>query len=65
MAKFAYKNAKNVSTGHTLLELNCGYYAKVLFKEDIDPYSRSCSANKLAEELRKLVEVCCQNLFYA
>ncbi len=65
MAEFAYNNAKNASTGHTLFELNCGYHPKVSFKEDIDPRSRSRSANKLAEELRELMEVCCQNLLYA
>ena len=64
MAEFAYNNAKNASTGQTLFELNCGYHLKVSFKEDVDPYLRSCSANKLAEELRELMEVCCQNLLH-
>ncbi len=59
MAEFAYNNAKNASTGDTLFELNCGYDPRVSFKEDVDPCSRSCSANKLAEELRELMEVCC------
>ena len=53
MAKFAYNNSKNASTGHTLFELNCGYHPRVFFEEDVDPRSRSCSANKLAEELKK------------
>ena len=65
MAEFAYNNVKNTSTGHTFFKLNCGYHLKVFFKEDFDPQSRSCSANKLAKELRKLIEVCCQNLFHA
>ncbi len=65
MAEFKYNNAKNASIGHTLLELNCGYNPRVSFKEDVDPCSRSHFANKLAEELRKLIEVCCQNLLYA
>lgn len=34
MAKFTYNNAKNVSTGHTLFKLNCGYYPRVSFKKD-------------------------------
>ena len=59
MAKFAYNNAKNASTSHTLFEFNCGYYSKVYFKEDVDPHLRSCSANKLAEQLKKLMEVYC------
>ncbi len=65
MAEFTKNNAKNASTGHTPFELNCGYHPRVSFKEDVDPRSRSCSANELAEELRELMEVCCQNLLYA
>ncbi len=65
MAEFAYNNAKNASTGHIPFELNCGYHSKVFVKEDVDSHSRSCSANKLAEELRELIEVCYQNLLYA
>ncbi len=65
MAEFAYNNTKNASTGHTPFELNCGYHPRVSFKEDIHPRSRSRSANKLTKELRKLIEVCCQNLLHA
>ncbi len=57
MAEFAYNNAKNANTGHTSFELNCGYHPRVFFEEDVDPHLRSCSANKLAEELKKLMEV--------
>ncbi len=59
MAEFAYNNAKNTSTGHTLFKLNCGYHSKVFFKKDIDPHVRSRSTNKLANELRELMEVWC------
>ncbi len=65
MAGFTYNNSKNASTRHTLFKLNCGYNPKVSFQEDVDSRSRSCSANKLAEELRDLMEVCCQNLLHA
>ena len=64
MVEFAYNNAKNTSTGHTLFKLNCGYHSKVSFEEDVDPCLRSRSANELAEELKKLIEVCCQNLLH-
>ncbi len=37
----------------------------VSLKENIDPCSRSYSANKLAEELRELIEVCYSNLLHA
>ncbi len=62
--EFAYNNAKNASTGYTLFQLNCGYHPKVSFEEDIDPRLRSRSINKPAEELRELMEVCCQNLLH-
>ena len=35
-----------------------------LYKENIDFYSRFCSINKQAKELRELREICYQNLFY-
>ena len=65
IVEFAYNNAKNASDGYTLFELNYGYHPRVYFKEDVDLQSRSRSANKLAEELRKLMKVCCQNLLHA
>ncbi len=65
MAKFAYNNAKNASTGQTLFKLYCGYHPKVFFEKDVDPYLRFCFANKLAKKLRELMEICCQNLLYA
>ena len=64
MREFIYNNAKNASTSYTPFELNCGYHPKVSFEEDVDLRSRFCSANKLADELRELIEVCCQNLFH-
>ena len=64
IAEFAYNNTKNASTCHNLFEFNCGYYPQVSFKEDIYPHSRSHSANKRAKELKKLIEVCYQNLFH-
>ncbi len=65
VAEFAYNNAKNANTGHTPFELNCGYHPRVSFEEYVDPCSRSHSADKLAEELREWMEVCCQNLLHA
>ena len=65
MAEFAYNNTKNASTGYTPFELNCGYYPRVFFEEDVDPCTRPRSAHKLAEELRELMEVYCQNLLHA
>ncbi len=57
MAEFAYNNAKNANTNYTLFELNYGYYLKVLLEDKMNLYSKSRSANKLAEELRELIEI--------
>ena len=65
MAKFAYNNAKNVSTGHTLFELNCGYHPRVSFEENTDPCSRLKTTNDLSVKLRELMTVCQENLHHA
>ncbi len=65
MAKFAYNNAKNASTGHMLFELNCGYHPRASYKEDVDPRSQSKSADELATEFRELIIVCRKNLQHA
>ncbi len=65
IAEFAYNNVKNASTGHNPFEVNCSYHPRASFKEDVDPRSRSHSANELAKELRELMEVCCQDLLHA
>ena len=64
IAEFAYNNAKNTSTGHTSFKFNYAYHPKISFKEDVDPRSRSCSANKLAEKLTELIKICYQNRFH-
>ena len=65
MAEFAYNNAKNASTGHTLFELNCGFYPRMSYKEDVDPHSQSRSADELSAEFRELMTVCRENLHHA
>ena len=65
MAELAYNNARNASTGHTPFKLNCGFHPRVSFEDDIDPRSRSRSANKLAKKLRELMDICQQNLLHA
>ena len=65
MAKFAYNNTKNASTGHTPFEVNSGYHPRMSYKEDIDSHSKSKSADKLLAELRELMIVCWKNLYHA
>lgn len=64
MAEFAYNNIKNISTGHAFFKLNYQYFSNILLKDETDPYLRSCSANKLAEQRKKLIEICYLNLLY-
>ena len=65
MAEFAYNNAKNASTGHTLFELNCGYHPQMLYEEEVDSHSKSKSTDKLSVELKELMIVCLENLYPA
>lgn len=65
MAEFIYNNTKNASTGHISFELNCNYYFYVFFDNEINLYLKSCSTDKLVKELRKLILISQQNLFYA
>ena len=64
MAKFAYNNAKNASTGFTSFKLNCGYHPLVSYKKDLDPSSKSKIAKELFSELRELRTICQQNLHH-
>ena len=58
MVEFVYNNTKNVSTGHMPFELNCNYHPQILYEDDINPQSKSKSADKLSAELRELMIVC-------
>lgn len=55
IAEFTYNNNKNASTGHISFELNCYYYPCVSYKKDINPYSKSKSADKISNEIRELM----------
>ena len=65
MAEFTYNNVRNASTDHTLFELNCGYHPWILYKEDVNPHSKSKLADELSAELKKLMIVCRKNLHHA
>ena len=53
---------KNTSTGYTPFELNCDFYLRVFYKEDVDPRFRSKTADQLATELQTLMFLCGENL---
>ena len=65
MVEFAYNNAKNISTSHTLFKLNCDYHPRILYKEEVDFCSKSKLADKLSMELRELMIICREKLYYA
>ena len=65
MAEFTYNNIKNTSTGHTLFELNYGYYPRMSYEKDIDPRSQSKIADELLAELKELMIIYCKNLYHA
>ena len=65
MAEFAYNNAKNASFGHTPFKLKYGYHPWISYKEDVNPRSKSKSADELSTELRELMIVCRENLHHA
>ena len=39
MAEFVYNNSNNASTGHMPFKLNCVYYPRMLYKEEVNPRS--------------------------
>ena len=62
MAEFAYKNAKNASTGLMPFELNCGYRPRVSYEEDVDPCFKYKWTDKFSAELQELIIACWENL---
>ena len=65
MARFEYNNAKNASLGYRPFKLNCGFYLRVFFENDVNLCSRSRLANILANELRELMNIYQYNLLHA
>ena len=59
IAEFTYNNAGNINTGYIQFEFDYRYHLRVLFKEETNSSSKSHFVNKLAEELRKLIEIYC------
>ena len=51
MAKFAYNNAKDASTGYMFFALNCRYNPWVSYKEDLNFHSQSKTVEELSSEL--------------
>ena len=65
VAKFAYNNAKCASTGYPSFMLNYRYHSRISYKEDVDPRSKSKTADELTKKLRNLMTAYRKNLQYA
>ena len=65
MVEFINNNAKNISFSHTVLELNCGYYTWMSYKNDVNSCSKFRSTDKLSAKLKKLIIIYRKNLYYA
>ena len=48
MAEFPYNKAKNASTDYILFKLNCDYYPRISYKENVDLRFKSKIADKLS-----------------
>ena len=65
MTEFAYNNAKNTSSNYSPFELNFGFYPRVSYKGDVNPQSRSKTADQLPTELDTLMSVYRENFQHA
>ena len=65
IAEFAYNNTTNTSTDYTPFKLNCGFYRKISYEEDVDPQSKSKTVKQLVTELQSLISMCRENLYDA
>ena len=65
MTEFAYKNAKNASTGYTSFELNYIYHPYVSYKKNVDLCSKFILVVNLANNIRELMTVCWEKLQHA
>ena len=46
-------------------EFNYSYHSWMSYKDNINPRSKSKSANKLSIELKELMIICKENIYYA
>lgn len=62
MIEFAYNDTKITSIRYMLFELNYGYYPYISYKQNVNPYSRSKTANKLTRKLKNPMVICRKSL---
>lgn len=64
IAKLAYNNTKTDSIRSMLFELNCRYYPRICYKNNVNSYSSSKSVDKLATRLKNLMAAYRNNIYY-
>ena len=64
IAEFDYNHIKNTNTRHTLLNSIIATTPEFFFEKNVHFCSKSYFANKLAKNLKKLIEIYCQNLLH-
>ena len=64
MAKFTYNNTKNASTSYILFKLNCSYYLRISYEEEVSSCSKFKSIDKLSAKLRELMIIYWENLHH-
>ena len=52
MAEFAYNNAKNTSSSHTLFKLNYSYLSQMFYKQDVNSTSSSKNTFIMSKNFR-------------
>lgn len=57
MAQFIYNKAKNEGISYSPLKFKYEYHPGISFEDEINPQSKPYFANKLAKELRELIEI--------
>lgn len=63
MGKFIYTNANNLSTGHTIFELNWEYHLRFCHEKAIDFWYKSKSTDNILTNLCKLIITFYKNLY--
>lgn len=64
MAEFTYNNTENISTDHMLFEFNCSYQPRILYKDDLNLYSKFKAANEQVGKLKNLMTSYYKNFYH-
>ena len=65
MAECIYNNDLNANISCKSFALNCGYYPRISYKENLDLCSKSKTTKKLFSKLYNQMAICQPNLYHA